>query len=79
MSLSHDHRLVAFGVDLKNNENLHFGLRDIKNKAFLSDYAVENCSNIKFNIDNQSFFYVKVNEKRRPFKVFYHKIGENMA
>lgn len=56
MSLSDCHNYLCFGVDLKNNEDIVFGFKNLARGTILSD-RIGRCSNIKFNIDPSSIFY----------------------
>lgn len=69
ISISDDHRFVAFVLDLENNEKFTMGIKDTKIKEFLP-IRVKNCCNVAFNADNSGIYYVKYDEKMRSNQVF---------
>ena len=76
MSLSDCHNYLCFGVDLKNNEDIVFGFKDLKNNKILRD-RIYNCSNVKFNVDAASVFYTKYDGNFWTSQVYLHIIGTN--
>jgi len=48
MSFSDDHRYIAVGVDLCNDERQTFFIKDVQNKVFFPD-RLENVFNVKFS------------------------------
>jgi protease II len=56
MSISDDHRFIAFGVDLLSNESLVFMVMDIQNQQVLKEKFFD-ISSIKFSADSNYLYY----------------------
>lgn len=76
MSISEDHRFIAFIVDLRNNENYIMGIKDTRLNKFLN-IRIFDCSNVVFSKENQGFFFVKYDEKMRSNQVFVSSFEKN--
>lgn len=76
MSISEDHRYIAFLVDLRNNENYIMGIKDTKLNKFLN-IRIFDCSNVVFSKESRGIFYVKYDEKMRSSQVFALSLEKN--
>ncbi len=72
---SHDDRLFAWSADLKGSEYFGIRVRDMTSGSELADLVPDTSGGIVWMLDNQSFYYVKVDENHRPAHVFRHRLG----
>ncbi|MBO6541552.1 MAG: S9 family peptidase [Alphaproteobacteria bacterium] len=72
---SHDDRLFAWSADLKGSEYFGIRVRDMTSGSELADLVPDTSGGIVWTLDNQSFYYVKVDENHRPAHVFRHRLG----
>ncbi|MEQ9519502.1 MAG: S9 family peptidase [Parvibaculum sp.] len=72
---SHDDQLFAWSADLKGSEYFGVRIRDMATGAELTDIVPDTSGGIVWTLDNQSFYYVKVDENHRPAHVFRHRLG----
>jgi oligopeptidase B len=76
--VSPDHKLVAYGVDLKGNESYELRVKDLTTgKQLLSTPIPDTAGNFAWAADNKTLFYVTKDKLDRPFKVWRHVLGEN--
>jgi len=71
---SPDHRLVAYGYDVKGSEYYTLRLREAEGGTELADEIADTSGGIEW-ADAQSFYYVRLDENHRPLRVFRHVLG----
>ena len=77
LSVSHDHSLLGYSLDLNGSEFYTIYVRRIADEKIV-DEKIENTSGgITFSKDSRFLFYTLLNSKHRPKKVFRHKIGSS--
>jgi len=77
ISISHDHSLLGYSLDLNGSEFYDIYIRRIEDEKVV-DKKIENTSGgITFSKDSKFIFYTLLNEKHQPKKVFRHKIGSS--
>jgi len=75
LTVSHDHSLLGYSLDLNGSEFYTIYIRRISDEKII-DEKIENTSGgITFSKDNRFIFYTLLNEKHQPKKIFRHKIG----
>jgi len=75
LSVSHDHSLLGYSLDLNGSEFYTIYVRRIADEKVV-DEKIENTSGgITFSKDSRFIFYTLLNSKHQPKKVFRHKIG----
>lgn len=75
IALSSNHRYLGYAVDFDGSEKYTIHLKDLKtNKIFKESIAGTN-GEFEFANDNETLFYVKLDENLRPYQVYYHKLG----
>lgn len=74
--LSDDHQLIAFGLDLKNDENIVWLIKKV-NEQSPSAYRekLHQCATAKFTHDGQHLIYSQYNDKFRTSLIKLHKLG----
>jgi oligopeptidase B len=72
LSVSPDHRLLAYGADTKGNEMFTLMVRDLATGAELLARPIENTAgNMAWSTDNKTLFYVTKDKLDRPYKVLF--------
>ncbi len=73
---SHDHELLAYGVDDKGSELHTIKVRNLSTGKMLSDEIPDTASGeIVWSPDRQWLFYVRLDENLRPQRVYRHRMG----
>lgn len=75
--VSPDHKLVAYGVDLKGNESYELRVKDLTTgKQVLEKPIPDTAGNFAWAADNKTLFYVTKDKLDRPFKVWRHVLDD---
>lgn len=75
LTISPNEKLLAYSTDIRGDEYYTLRVRDLNANQDLND-AIENIiGTVIWNNDNTGFYYTKLNDKWRPDKVYYHKLG----
>ncbi len=73
---SHDHRLLAYGVDEKGSEINVLKVRNLTTGEDLADEIPDaDAGSIVWSADDEWLFYVRLDENHRPQQVYRHKLG----
>tara|TARA_B100000686_G_scaffold231553_1_gene239127 strand:- start:1065 stop:3164 length:2100 start_codon:yes stop_codon:yes gene_type:complete len=75
LSVSHDHSLLGYSLDLNGSENYTIYIRRIADKKIVTEKIYNTSGGITFSKDSKYIFYTLLNSKHQPKKVFRHKIG----
>ncbi len=75
MAHSHDHRLLAYGVDDKGSELYTVRIRDLATGRDLGDAIPDTRGAVVWAQDNATIFYVRLDENHRPMAVYRHTVG----
>jgi oligopeptidase B len=75
LSLSPDHRLLAWAYDDKGSEFHRIRIRDIATQQELTDDLVNTAGGAVWSADGKTIFYTNQDEQHRPLKVFRHMLG----
>ena len=78
LEVSYNDKLLGYSLDLKGSEYFTIYIRDISTKKLITKKIKETSGSITFSLDDQYFFYSKLDELHRPRKIFRHKIGTSM-
>ena len=72
---SHDHRRLAYTLDLNGSERYRLFVRDIGSGAVI-DGPIENAhGEVIWAADGETVFYTVIDENQRPYQVRRHRIG----
>ena len=77
VSHSHDHKYLAYNIDINGSEYFSLFIEDTETKKQLSSVIKNTTGNIVWSLDNQYIFYVSLDKNHRPTKVLKHKVGSN--
>ncbi len=76
---SHDHRLIAYGVDTKGSEYYTLRIRNLETGEDLSDIIEDTGGGATWARDNTTLFYSKLDDNHRPHAIFRHKLGTSQT
>ncbi|MBV9643386.1 MAG: S9 family peptidase [Verrucomicrobia bacterium] len=75
LSVSRDHKLLAYSTDLNGSEDYVLRIKSLESGVLLPD-RIENCSSsFAWANDNKTFFYGQLDEAHRPYKALKHVLG----
>ncbi len=78
LEVSYNDKLLGYSLDLKGSEYYTIYIRNISSGKLVTEKIEETSGNITFSLDDQYFFYSKLDEFHRPRKIFRHKIGSSI-
>jgi len=78
LEVSYNDKLLGYSLDLKGSEYYTIHVRDIASGKLVTEKIDETSGSITFSLDDQYFFYSKLDEFHRPRKIFRHKIGSSV-
>jgi oligopeptidase B len=74
---SPDHNLVAWAADDKGSEYFVIRLRDAAKGKDRRDKIENTDGSIAWSADSRSFYFVRMDDNHRPYRVYRHHIGSN--
>ncbi len=77
LSVSHNHSLLGYSLDLNGSEYYTINVRKISDKQIVTEKIENTSGGITFSKDSKFIFYTQLNSKHQPKKVFRHKIGSS--
>ena len=78
LEVSYNDKLLGYSLDLKGSEYYTIYIRNIASEKLVTEKIEETSGGITFSLDDQYFFYSKLDEFHRPRKIFRHKIGSSV-
>ena len=78
LEVSYNDKLLGYSLDLKGSEYYTIYIRNISSGKLVTEKIEETSGSIAFSLDDQYFFYSKLDEFHRPRKIFRHKIGTSV-
>ncbi len=73
---SPDHRLLAYSIDTAGDEVYTVMVKDLSTGQLLPDRLIDTYYDLEWANDNQTLFFNKVDEAKRPFELWRHRLGE---
>lgn len=78
LSVSPDHKLLAYSTDTNGSETFVLRIKSLESGQLLPD-EIKNCSySFAWANDNKTFFYDQLDDARRPYKALKHVLGTNV-
>jgi oligopeptidase B len=74
-ALSHDQRLLAYGIDHDGSERYALRFRDLTSQTDLPDAVDEVSYTAAWAADGQTVFYARQDSAMRPHEVWRHRLG----
>jgi len=75
LTVSYDHSLLGYSLDLDGSEYYTIHVRSISDKKIVTKKIENTSGGITFSKDSKYIFYAQLNSKHQPKKIFRHKIG----
>ncbi len=75
LSVSPDHRLLAYSVDTNGGEIFTLRVKNLETGELLPDIISGTSYSFAWANDNQSFFYDQLDAAKRPFRAMRHVLG----
>ena len=77
LEVSYNDKYLGYSLDLKGSEYFTIYIRDISTNELITEKIEETSGSITFSLNDEYFFYSKLDEFHRPRKIFRHKIGSS--
>ncbi|WP_195909992.1 S9 family peptidase [Rickettsiales endosymbiont of Trichoplax sp. H2] len=78
-SVSQNHKLLAYSVDLNGKENYTINIKDLDSNKLSNDNIHNTIGNIIWDNDNKGFFYIKLNKNWKSNSVYYHELNNDQS
>src|SRR5260221_149517 len=78
LSVSPDHRLLAYSVDTDGAEVFTLRVKNLETEEMLPDTITGTSYSFAWAADSRSFFYDVLDPANRPFKAMRHVLGSNV-
>jgi len=75
LSVSPDHRLLAYAVDTEGDERFALRVKDLSTGEVVDTAVREVGYGCVFSLDGRHLFYTRVDETWRPHQVWRHQVG----
>lgn len=75
LTVSPDHRRLAYAVDTEGDERFALRVKDLQTGAVLDDAVTGIGYGVVFSLDGRFVFYLRVDEQWRPYQVWRHEVG----
>lgn len=78
-AISPNHQRLAYSVDDNGSETYTLYIKDLNTGALLPDQIPETYYSVVWANDNKTLFYNVINDAKRPYRLYRHVIGTNVA
>jgi len=78
-ALSPDHNLLAYSVDCDGSERYTIFIKDLTTGELLPDRIPDTYDSLEWAGDNRTIFYTKVDAAHRPYRLYRHTLGADLA
>jgi len=79
ISVSPDHKLLAYSSDTTGGERFIILVKDLTTEKLLSDKVDHSIGEIVWHENGQGFFYAKLSENWRTEEIYYHLLGTEQS
>ena len=80
ISVSHDNKLLAYGVDTLSRRKYNIYFKNLETGEVYSDEILNTTGSVAWAADNKTIFYTRKDEVTlRPDKIYRHVMGEDPA
>jgi oligopeptidase B len=77
--VSPDHKILAYSTDNTGGEQYTLQFKNLETGEMLKDQVTNTYYAVTWANDNKTIFYNVLNDARRPFKIFRHKLGTDAS
>lgn len=78
-AVSPDHELLAYSVDNEGDEVYETRVKRLSDELLLPDVVPDTYYGIAWTARSGSFFYIKQDEAKRPYRVWLHRLGTDVS
>ena len=78
LEVSPDHRLAAYAIDVKGDEDHTLYIKNLETGELLSE-RIHSVGDMEWSEDGQYIFYTKEDHPHPPRKVYRHRLGDTQA
>ena len=78
-SVSPDQRLLAYALDDNGSENYTLRVKNLETGALLPDEVTKTYYGLDWGNDNRTLYYTVLDAAMRPYKLFRHRLGSDVA
>lgn len=79
LTVSHDHRLIAYAVDTAGSEIYTVYFKDLASGRILDDVIPNAAPTMEWTLDNATLFYITYDDILRPYRLARHTLGTDPA
>lgn len=79
VTISHDHRLIAYAVDTAGSEIYTIYFKDLAGGRILDDVIPNAAPTMEWTLDNTTLFYITYDDILRPYRLVRHTMGTDPA
>ena len=76
---SHDHRLLAYSVDVAGSEYFTVRIKNLETGDLLTDEIPDTSGGVVWSADDTTLFHTVLDANHRPCKVMRHRLGTDVA
>ncbi len=74
--VSPDGKLLAYSTDVLGDETYTIRIKDLATGELLPDEIPNTYYSLEWAADSRTFFYCVLDEAKRPYQIFRHRLGE---
>ena len=74
--VSPDHSLLAYSTDTAGDETYTIQVKDLATGELFDERIPNTYYGLEWAADNRTFFYTVLNDQKRPFQAWRHRLGE---
>lgn len=74
--VSPDHALLAYSTDTAGDETYTLHVKNLATGELLAERIPNTYYGLEWAADNRTFFYTVLNDQKRPYQVWRHRLGE---
>ncbi len=76
---SHNHKLLAYSVDLNGSEKYQVFIKDLESNRIIDQSVSDVFGDVTWHKNCKGFFYVPTGLEWRADKVYYHELGKSQS
>ncbi len=76
LKVSPDQNLLAYAVDTDGSETYTLRVKDLASGKLFPDTITQMAAGFEWAADNRTFFYTVLDEARRPWRLYRHRLGD---
>jgi oligopeptidase B len=78
IEVSPDHRLLAYSIDTKGNEDHTMYIKNLETGEVFSEH-IDSVADMEWSEDGQYMFYCKEDHPHPPRRIYRHRLGEDQS